>query len=79
MILQSGVFLATFQVCMPAEDVAGPAFEYRKPEQTVLVVARKPQEIGRVVAKNLDLTPGEVVEVTQQRQIEPGRKVFQGK
>lgn len=75
----AGVFLTTFQVCMRSEDGAGPAYKYRRPEQTVVVVARKPEEIGQVIAENLELVPGEFIDVTQQRQLEAGRKVFQPK
>lgn len=76
----NAVFLATFQICAHAEPgTAGPAFKYRKPEQTVIAIARSAQEIAQVIAENLDLVPGEFVEVTQQRQLEPTRKVFEAK
>ena len=74
-----GVFLATFQVVMPSDGSAGLSHKYRRPEQVVLVVASKPEEIGEVVAQNVDLKPDEVVEITQWRQLEPARKVFQAK
>lgn len=75
----SGVHLVTFQICRAAEEGAGLAWKYRKPEQTVLVVANKPEEVAQVIAGNVTLEPGEIVEVTQQRQLEPGRKVFETK
>ena len=76
----AAIFLASFQIVKPAAPgVAGLAFEYRRPEQTVLAVASKPEEVGEVVAQNVDLKSNEVVEITQWRQLEPARKVFQGK
>lgn len=70
----TGVFLVTFQVCLPLEG-PGPSHR-RKPEQTALVVAERAEQIGEVIAANVPLEPGEQVHVTQQRQLEPSRKVF---
>ena len=76
----SAVFLATYQLCAHADPgAAGPAFKYRKPEQTVVAIARSAQEIAQVIAENLDLVPGEFVDVVQQRQLEPTRKVLEAK
>jgi len=76
----AGVFLATFQVVMPSDGLsAGLSHKYRRSEQVVLVVANRPEEISQVIAGNVALESGEVVEVTQWRQLEPARKVFQGK
>jgi hypothetical protein len=73
-----GIHVATFQVCAPGEG-AGPAFKYRRPEQTVYVLAERPEQVGGVIAENVRLQPGEVVEIMAQRQLEAGRKVFQEK
>lgn len=70
-------FLATFQICVRSEPlVAGPAYKSRTPEQTVLVLAEKPEEVGKVIAENVALESNQTVEVTQLRQLEGGRKVF---
>jgi hypothetical protein len=72
----SAVFLASYQVCSRSEESSGPIYKYRQPERTVLVVAEKPELIGIVIEANVELAAGESVEVTQQRQLEPGRKVY---
>jgi hypothetical protein len=75
----TGVFLTTFQICMPSEDGAGNVWKYRRPGRVVVVVADKPEELAKIIAQNIDLQPGELVEVTQHRQFETGREFFQAK
>ena len=73
----ASVFVVNFSVVKPnAPGVAGPAYQFRGPERTVLVVADEPGQIGEVITKNVDPKPGELVEITSHRQLEAGRKVF---
>jgi len=75
----TGVFLTTFQICMPSEGGAGSVWKYRQPGHVVLVVADKPEELAKIIAHNIDLQPAELVEITQQRRLEAGREFFQAK
>ena len=62
---------------MPSEDGAGSVWKYRR-AGVVVVVADKPVGVGRL-SQDIDLQPGELVEITQKRQLEAGQKVFQEK
>jgi hypothetical protein len=71
------VFQISYQVCRRATaDVAGSRDEYRLPWQEALVVAADPRQIATVISANVELKPGEEIEVLQWRQLGRGHAVF---
>jgi hypothetical protein len=71
------VFQASYQVCRRAPaNVAGPRDEYRRDAEEALVVAADPRQLAPVIGANVNLQPGEVIEVIQWRQLGRGIDLF---
>jgi len=71
------VFSVSWQVCKRAPaNLAGPRDEYRRPVEEALVVAGDPRDLPSVIGANVELKPGEEIEVVQHRQLGRGMDVF---
>jgi hypothetical protein len=67
------VFQVSYQVCRRADaNIAGPRDEYRRPLDEALVVAEGSQQLAGVIGANVELEPGEIVEILQYRQLARG-------
>lgn len=70
------VFLASYQVCRRATTGPGPVDAYRRDSREVLAVCDRAEELASVIAQNVKLEAGEVVDVTQLRELRPGLRVY---
>jgi len=69
------IFQITYSVHKPnPPNIAGPADAYRRPERQAIVLVEDELAVAAVVASNINLVDGELVDVLQSRRLGQGIK-----